>query len=92
MLNTRKSSQCSTGWTKMPRNSVFDVTQGKGQAGADQVASADLITVREVQDKALVFLLLGELDEGEAEAITLSREISELRASTDAGVRRLKQT
>lgn len=50
------------------------VETGKGQPGAEEVASASWVVVREVRDKALVSLLRGELDEGEAEAIALARE------------------
>lgn len=50
------------------------VTTGEGQPGAKEVASAAWITVQDVADRALVSLLLGDLDEGEAEAITLSKE------------------
>jgi uncharacterized protein len=50
------------------------VETGKGQPGAEEVASASWVVVREVRDTALVSLLRGELDEGEAEAIALARE------------------
>ena len=49
------------------------VETGKGQPGAEAVASASWITVREVADKAFVGLLHGQLDAGEAEAIALAR-------------------
>lgn len=50
------------------------VTTGKGQPGAEEVASARWIAVEKVEDRALVSLLSGDLDEGEAEAITLCKE------------------
>jgi len=50
------------------------VTTGKDQPGAEEVASARWIAVEKVEDRALVSLLSGDLDEGEAEAITLCKE------------------
>jgi hypothetical protein len=50
------------------------VETGKGQPGSEEVASASWVVVREVRDEALVSLLRGELDAGEAEAIALARE------------------
>lgn len=50
------------------------IETGKGQPGTEEIASASWVVVREVRDKALVSLLRGELDEGEAEAIALARE------------------
>lgn len=50
------------------------VETGKGQPGSEEVASASWVMVREVKDKSFVSLLRAELDEGEAEAITLARE------------------
>ena len=50
------------------------VETGKGQPGSEEVASASWVAVRDVRDKALVSLLRGELDEGEAEAIALARQ------------------
>jgi len=47
---------------------------GKGQPGAEVVAAASWITVREVADQAFVGLLQGQLDAGEAEAIALARQ------------------
>jgi predicted nucleic acid-binding protein len=52
------------------------VTTGEGQPGAKEVVSATWITVQEVADRALVSLLFGDLDAGEAEAMFhLSREV-----------------
>jgi len=50
------------------------VTTGKGQPGAEDVACTGWITVENVEDRALVSLLKGDIDEGEAEAITLCKE------------------
>jgi len=50
------------------------VETGQGQPGSEEVASATWIVARAVKDRALVSLLRGELDEGEAEAIALVRE------------------
>lgn len=50
------------------------VIEGKGQPGAKEVTLAKWINVQEVTDRALVSLLSGEMDAGEAEAITLCRE------------------
>ena len=47
------------------------VTTGAGQPGAEEVAKTPWLTVCNVTDKALVSLLRLELDEGEAEAISL---------------------
>ena len=52
------------------------VETGTGLPGAAEVASAPWITVCEVRDKRLVSLLDTDLDEGESEAIALSREQS----------------
>ena len=50
------------------------VTTGKGQPGAEEVASVDWIAVEKVEDRAIVSLLKGDIDEGEAEAIILCKE------------------
>ena len=47
------------------------VETGKGQPGSEAIASASWISRHGVKDKHLVSLLRMELDEGEAEAITL---------------------
>jgi len=51
------------------------VVTGKGQPGAEEVTAANWVTVREVSDRALVSLLSVELDKGEAEVITLGKEV-----------------
>lgn len=50
------------------------VEAGAGRPGARELATASWITVHPVEDKGLVSLLQADLDEGEAEAITLGRE------------------
>lgn len=50
------------------------VEEGKGQPGAQEVATADWIKVEVVKSQALLKLLLTQLDWGEAEAITLAQE------------------
>jgi uncharacterized protein len=51
------------------------VTDGVGQPGADEVASADWITTVAVTNTDLVTALRQELDAGEAEAIALTLEL-----------------
>ncbi len=51
------------------------VENGEGKPGAQAVSEAEWIERRAVRDRDLVVLLLESLDEGEAEAIALSREI-----------------
>jgi uncharacterized protein len=50
------------------------VETGAGQPGAEEIASASWLTVREVANKPLVSALQIDLDEGEAEAIALFTE------------------
>ena len=50
------------------------VVSGAGQAGAEEIQKLDWIEVRTVVDRALVSVLEGELDAGEAEAIALAVE------------------
>lgn len=50
------------------------VEQGKERPGAKEVASADWITVRQIEDDRFVQYLTMGIDEGEAEAIGLARE------------------
>ncbi len=50
------------------------VETGKGQPGAQDVASASWLTIRQVTNTSLISLLRIELDEGEAEAIALFAE------------------
>jgi hypothetical protein len=51
------------------------VEQGRGRHGAQEVAKADWITVRDVAALEIVQLLQDELQEGETEAIALAYEI-----------------
>jgi len=51
------------------------VEGGKGQPGAKEVSSSQWIKVGEVVDRKLVSLLRMELDQGEAEAIVLAKEL-----------------
>ena len=48
--------------------------QGRGRPGAQEVAEADWITVRDVTALEIVQLLQTKLDEGEKEAIALAHE------------------
>ena len=48
---------------------------GRGKPGAQAVGAAEWITCCPVHEHAVVRLLQPELDEGEAEAIALSREV-----------------
>ncbi|MEQ8756288.1 MAG: DUF3368 domain-containing protein [Coleofasciculus sp. G1-WW12-02] len=50
------------------------VETGKGQPGAQDVASASWLTIRQVTNTSVISLLRIELDEGEAEAIALFAE------------------
>ncbi|MEQ9354738.1 MAG: DUF3368 domain-containing protein [Coleofasciculus chthonoplastes F3-SA18-01] len=50
------------------------VETGKGQPGAQDVASASWLTIRQVTNTSVISLLRIELDEGEAEAIALVAE------------------
>jgi predicted nucleic acid-binding protein len=50
------------------------VETGKGQPGAQDVASASWLTIRQVTNTSIISLLRIELDEGEAEAIALVAE------------------
>lgn len=56
---------------------VYDevVNAGKGRSGTHEIAEADWIVVREVEDKSKVDYLLTQLDIGEAEAIILAQEV-----------------
>ena len=51
------------------------VETGRGQPGADEVAGAGYLTVREAADRDFVALLRMDLDQGEAEAIALCRQM-----------------
>lgn len=51
------------------------VEEGENRPGAQEVASADWIDVRQVTKHGIKQLLLTEIDEGEAEAIALAHEI-----------------
>jgi predicted nucleic acid-binding protein len=51
------------------------VDEGKGRPGSLEISAASWISVQNVKEKNLVGLLRSELDEGEAEAITLAHEI-----------------
>jgi len=51
------------------------VEEGAGQPGAREVASANWIKIENIRDQAIAKLLQGELDEGEAEALALAKEI-----------------
>ncbi|MFP5273005.1 DUF3368 domain-containing protein [Coleofasciculus sp.] len=50
------------------------VETGKGQPGAQDLASASWLTIRQVTNTSVISLLRIELDEGEAEAIALFAE------------------
>ncbi len=52
------------------------VDEGAGRPGAREVSSANWIRVQNVEDRQIVRLLQGELDEGEAEAIALARQVN----------------
>ena len=51
------------------------VEQGGKRPGARKVSQADWITVHDVKNWEMVQILKMELDEGEAEAIALAREV-----------------
>ncbi len=51
------------------------VDEGRGRPGAAEVADASWIEVAAVRDRAAVDALRAEMDEGEAEAIQLAREV-----------------
>lgn len=51
------------------------VEQGKGRAGASEVAQADWIRVRDLTNRGIAQLLRMELEQGEVEAIALGYEI-----------------
>jgi predicted nucleic acid-binding protein len=51
------------------------VVQGKTRSGASEVANADWITVRAASDQDIVRLLKMDLEDGEAEAIALAKEL-----------------
>jgi predicted nucleic acid-binding protein len=51
------------------------VRLGKGRLGSRAVRAASWVQVKAVRDRALVQMLLAELDPGEAESIVLAREI-----------------
>ncbi|SFM80395.1 DUF3368 domain-containing protein [Thermodesulforhabdus norvegica] len=50
------------------------VEEGKGEPGAQEVATADWIEVEEVRNRAVGEVLLAQLDHGEAEVIALAQE------------------
>jgi len=52
------------------------VDEGEGRPGAREIYESDWIRVEKVADERIVDLLLTELDNGEAEAIALAREVS----------------
>jgi len=51
------------------------VDEGAERPGAHEVSKANWIKVHKVNDKGMVGLLRAELDEGEAESITLAHEV-----------------
>jgi uncharacterized protein len=51
------------------------VLEGRGRAGATEVAEASWIRVREASPGTALRLLLAELDDGEAESLALASEI-----------------
>ncbi len=59
----------------VPR-SVYNevVVKGKGKAGSKELACVDHFTVFEIENKALKDTVMLELDEGEAEVITVAKE------------------
>ncbi len=52
------------------------VDEGAERSGAQEVSAANWIKVQKVNDKGMVRLLRAELDEGEAETITLAHEMN----------------
>lgn len=52
------------------------VDEGGERPGSREVVSAKWITIQDINDKGLVSLLRADLDEGEAQAITLAHEVS----------------
>jgi len=60
----------------VPRSVWHEVVeQGSGQKGADRISGVPWITVLDAKDTGLVSFLRLYLDEGEAEAIALFREV-----------------
>ena len=55
------------------RREVID--EGEGRPGAREISESKWIKVQKVGDRRIVDLLRTELDEGEAEAIALAREV-----------------
>lgn len=61
----------------IPQAVYEELTSGGGQQpGATEVQTFAWIETRAVKDRALVAALRGELDEGEAEAIALAKELA----------------
>jgi len=60
----------------VPEAVYQEVTRlGYAQAGVQEILDADWISVRAINNDVLASALLGELDQGEAEAITLATEL-----------------
>jgi len=69
------------------------VVRGGGQPGSDEVAQAGWITTRSVTDTLAVAGLATMLDQGEAEAIVLAKELSAAELFVDERLgRRIAQT
>lgn len=62
---------------EVPEAVYREITQlGIDQVGVQEILDADWISIRAVHNDTLANALLGELDQGEAEAITLATEIN----------------
>lgn len=64
--------------------------KGRGKPGAKEIEQADWIDTKEVDDKVLVDLLRVELDRGEAEVITLAKQVDAKRVVIDEKIPRKK--
>jgi predicted nucleic acid-binding protein len=61
---------------EVPEAVYHEITQlGDDQTGVQEILRANWISVRPINNNVLVNALLGELDQGEAEAIVLATEI-----------------
>jgi uncharacterized protein len=60
----------------IPQAVYDELTVGGSQPGATEVQTLEWIETRQVTDRALVTALQMELDDGEAEAIALARELA----------------
>lgn len=63
------------GTISIPSVVYEEVTRAAGRAGSEELAASDWVTVRRLESDFLARALVGEVDQGEAEAIALGVEL-----------------